>query len=82
MRTSYLGPLAQMWQQLLDPQGRNNTQKWVFILSVLTRHVKDNQGIRRSQRGFMKGRSCLTNLISFYDQARCLVDEEKAVDVA
>jgi len=39
-----------------------------FILSVLTGHVKDNQGIRPSQHGFMKGRSCLTNPISFYDQ--------------
>jgi len=35
-----------------------------FILSALTGHVKDNQGIRPSQHGFMKGRSCLTNLIS------------------
>jgi len=43
--------------------------------------VKDNQGIRPSQQGFMKGRSCLTNLISFYDQVTCLVDEGKAVDV-
>jgi len=51
------------------------------ILSALTRHVKDNQGIRPRQHGFMKGRSCLTNLISCYDQVTCLVDEEKAVDV-
>jgi len=29
----------------------------------------------------MKGRSCLTNLISFYDQVIRLVDEGKAVDV-
>jgi len=29
----------------------------------------------------MKGRSCLTNLISFYDQVTCLVDEGKAVDL-
>jgi len=29
----------------------------------------------------MKGRSCLTNLIPFYDQVTRLVDEEKAVDV-
>jgi len=52
-----------------------------FILSALTGHVKDNQGIRPSQHGFMKGRSCLTSLISFYDQLTCLVDEGKAVDV-
>ncbi|KAK4830406.1 hypothetical protein QYF61_010937 [Mycteria americana] len=52
-----------------------------FILSVLNRHVQANQGIRPSQHGFMKGRSCLTNLISFYDQVTCLTDEGKAIDV-
>ena len=46
-----------------------------FILSALTRHVQDNQGIRPNQHGCMKGRSRLINLISFY------VDEGKAVDV-
>jgi len=51
-----------------------------FILSALTGHVRDNQGIRSSQHGFMKGRSCLTNLISFYDQVNRLMDEGKAVD--
>ena len=44
------------------------------------RHVQDNRGIRPSQRGFMKGRFCLTNLI-FYDLVTHLVDEGKAVDV-
>jgi len=52
-----------------------------FFLNALTRHVKDNQGIRPSQHGFMKGRSCLTNLISCYDQVTCLVNEGKTVDV-
>jgi len=52
-----------------------------FILSALTGHVKDNQGISPSQRGFIKGRSCFTNLISFYDQVTRLVDEGKVVDV-
>ncbi|KAF1441643.1 hypothetical protein FQV21_0009000, partial [Spheniscus demersus] len=53
----------------------------LFILRALTRHVRDNQGIRPSEHGFMRGRSCLTNLISFYDQVTRLVDEGKAVDV-
>jgi len=51
-----------------------------FILSALTGHVKNNQGIRPSQHGFMKVRSCLTSLISFSDQVTCLIDEGKAVD--
>ncbi|GAB0197984.1 mitochondrial enolase superfamily member 1 [Grus japonensis] len=52
-----------------------------IILSAITRHVQDNQVIRPSQHGFMKGRSCLTNLISFYDKLTHLVDEGRAVDV-
>ncbi|KAF1442156.1 hypothetical protein FQV24_0000798, partial [Spheniscus mendiculus] len=52
-----------------------------FILRALTRHERDNQGIRPSQHGFTRGRSCLTNLISFYDQVTRLVDEGKAVDM-
>ena len=38
-----------------------------IILSVITWHVCHKWGIRLSQHGFMKSRSCLTNLISFYD---------------
>ncbi|KAK4831679.1 hypothetical protein QYF61_018676 [Mycteria americana] len=51
------------------------------ILIAITWHVEDNQGIKPSQHGFRKGRSCLTNLISFYDKVTRLVDEGKAVDV-
>ena len=52
-----------------------------IVLREITRHVRDKRGIRPSQHGFTKGRSCLTNLISFYDLVTCLVDEGKAVDV-
>ncbi|KAK4828009.1 hypothetical protein QYF61_022786 [Mycteria americana] len=52
-----------------------------IILSTITQHVQDNQVIRPFQHGFMKGRSCLTNLISFYDKMTHLVDEGKALDV-
>ena len=37
--------------------------------------------IRPSQHGFMKGRSCLTTLISSYERVTRLVDEGRAVDV-
>jgi len=37
--------------------------------------------MRPSQHVFMKGRSCSTNLISFYDKVTHLVDEGKAVGV-
>uniref|UniRef100_A0A493T1T3 Reverse transcriptase domain-containing protein n=1 Tax=Anas platyrhynchos platyrhynchos TaxID=8840 RepID=A0A493T1T3_ANAPP len=52
-----------------------------IILRVITRQLQGNQVIRPSQHGFMKGRSCFLNLISFYDKVTCLVDEGKAVDV-
>ncbi|KAK4830893.1 hypothetical protein QYF61_013822 [Mycteria americana] len=45
------------------------------------RHVWDNQVIRPSQHGFMTGRSCWTNLTSFYDQVTHLADEGKPVVV-
>ena len=53
-----------------------------IVLREITRHVRDNRGIRPSQHGFTKDRSCLTNLISFYNPLTRLVDEGKAVDVA
>ncbi|KAF4789558.1 RNA-directed DNA polymerase from mobile element jockey-like protein [Turdus rufiventris] len=52
-----------------------------IILSAITWHVQENQGLRLSQHGFMKSRSCFTNLISFYDNASHLVGEEKSADV-
>ncbi|KAK4824253.1 LOW QUALITY PROTEIN: hypothetical protein QYF61_012519 [Mycteria americana] len=52
-----------------------------IILSAIMQHMQDKQVIRPSQHGFMKGRSCLTNLISFYNKVTPLVDEGKAVDV-
>ena len=41
----------------------------------------DNQVLRSSRYGFMKGRSCLTNLINFYYKMIHLVDEGKAANV-
>jgi len=52
-----------------------------FTLSALTGLVKHKQEIRTGQHGFMKGRSFLTNLISFCDQVTRLAEEGKAVDV-
>ncbi|KAK4825384.1 LOW QUALITY PROTEIN: hypothetical protein QYF61_027150 [Mycteria americana] len=66
-----------------QPPGSTRAHEQVheqIILSAITRHVEDNQGIKPSQHGFRKGRSCLTNLISFYDKVTRLVDEGKAVD--
>jgi len=52
-----------------------------IILGEITWHMTGIQGIRPSQHEFMKGKSYLTNLISFYDQMTRLVEDGKAVDV-
>ncbi|RMC15974.1 hypothetical protein DUI87_08181 [Hirundo rustica rustica] len=49
--------------------------------TAITQNLQDGQGIRPSQNGFRRGRSCLTNLITFYDQVTHLVDAGRAVDV-
>jgi len=45
-----------------------------MILTVITWHLQDHQGIRPSQHMFMKGNPASP---TFYDQLTCLVDEEK-----
>ncbi|KAK4813196.1 hypothetical protein QYF61_017631 [Mycteria americana] len=52
-----------------------------LILRTISRHMKDKKVIRSSQHGFTKGKTCLTNLINFYDEMAGLVDERRAVDV-
>jgi len=52
-----------------------------MILEVLEAHLGDNAVIGPSQHGFMRGRSCLTNLNSFYDKITHLVDQGKPDDV-
>ncbi|CAM5110577.1 unnamed protein product [Eretmochelys imbricata] len=47
----------------------------------ILKHLEERKVIRNSQPGFTKGKSCLTNLIAFYDEITGSVDEGKAVDV-
>lgn len=51
-------------------------------LSAVTQQARDDDRTRPNKHGFMKGRSYLTNLISFFDIVSHLVDKKKAVDVA
>ena len=51
-----------------------------IILEVTEAHLRDNAVIGPSQRGFTMGRSCLTNLISFYDEITHPVDQGKPAD--
>ena len=37
--------------------------------------------ISERQHGFVKRRSCLTNLIEFFEEVTKMIDEQRAVDV-
>ena len=52
-----------------------------LILGTASRHIKDKRVIRGSQHGCTKGKSCLTNLIAFYEEVTRWIDDGKAVDV-
>ena len=52
-----------------------------LILEVIIKQMEEKKVIRSSQHGFIKGKSCLTNLIAFYDGMTAWEDEGRAVDV-
>jgi len=52
-----------------------------LILEVIIKQVEEKKVIRSSQHGFTKSKSCLTNLIAFYNGITGWVDEGRAVDV-
>ena len=44
-------------------------------------HLESHQLLIDSQHGFRRGRSCLTNLLSFLDKVSGVVDDGECVDV-
>jgi ribonuclease P/MRP protein subunit RPP40 len=52
-----------------------------LVKDVIIAHLQKYNLINDSQHGFVKGRSCLTNLLGFFEDITAMVDKGEPVDV-
>jgi len=52
-----------------------------LVLDAISKQLEEKKVIRNSQHGFTKGKSCLTNLITFCDGTTSWIDGRREVDV-
>lgn len=52
-----------------------------ILMEALLRDIQDKEMIWDSQQSFIKGKSCLTSLMAFYDEVTAVVNTGKLTNV-